>query len=226
MFSIDDLLEGGLRTGDIYEICGLPVSGKTQLCTTIACNIAHDLNQNIYYLDAKESFAGKRVKQILESKENTPEMRAIDSMLKMFVKKVNSMHELVNALYAIKEEILKGLRLRVVLINSLPALMYSNSNRDPKYEWLNHSVNVMRFLATEHHVAFVVTNLVTNWYEGDLGQQTFSETLGMGSYWARIPNTRLAIETDDRVRKVSVVRSNRLRIGKVCSVEINNRGVV
>ncbi|KAI4460766.1 dna repair protein rad51 4 [Holotrichia oblita] len=52
--NIDSILNGGLSTGHIYELCGLPASGKTQFCLTVAMNIAQKLKQHVYYLDCKE----------------------------------------------------------------------------------------------------------------------------------------------------------------------------
>lgn len=66
-FSIDELLEGGLMTGKIYEICGLPASGKTQFCLTLAKNVSHTSCQKVYYIDTKRDFSARRLKVMLES---------------------------------------------------------------------------------------------------------------------------------------------------------------
>lgn len=68
MSSLDVLLEGGLMTGKIYEICGPPASGKTQLCLTLCKNIAEKLTQNVYYLNTKGDFSAKRLKTMLTGK--------------------------------------------------------------------------------------------------------------------------------------------------------------
>lgn len=55
-------------TGKIYEICGPPASGKTQLCLTLCKNISEKLAQNVYYLDTKRDFSAKRLKTMLTGK--------------------------------------------------------------------------------------------------------------------------------------------------------------
>lgn len=55
-------------TGKIYEICGPPSSGKTQLCLTLCKNISIDLQQHIFYLDTKRDFSAKRLKKMLNGK--------------------------------------------------------------------------------------------------------------------------------------------------------------
>lgn len=65
MISLDNLLKGGLYYGQIYEICGVSSSGKTQLCFAIATNIALKTNNIVRYIDTKRDFCGSRIEQIL-----------------------------------------------------------------------------------------------------------------------------------------------------------------
>lgn len=53
-------------SGKIYEICGLPATGKTQFCLTLAKNISKNLQQNVYYIDTKGDFNAKRIKTMLQ----------------------------------------------------------------------------------------------------------------------------------------------------------------
>lgn len=65
MISLDNLLKGGLYPGQIYEVCGVSSSGKTQLCLTIASNIALDPNNIVRYIDTKRDFSSSRIEEIL-----------------------------------------------------------------------------------------------------------------------------------------------------------------
>lgn len=51
--------------GQIYEVCGTSSSGKTQLCFTIASNVALKPNNLVRYIDTKRDFCGSRVEEIL-----------------------------------------------------------------------------------------------------------------------------------------------------------------
>ncbi|CAG2067406.1 unnamed protein product, partial [Timema podura] len=66
--SLDVLLQGGLFTGNLYEVYGLSGDGKTQLCLAIACNVAHYLKQRVHYIDTKFDFSGKRIQAMLEAR--------------------------------------------------------------------------------------------------------------------------------------------------------------
>lgn len=61
------MLEGGLQTGNVYEICGLPSNGKTQFCITITKNVSQRLQQYVYYIDTKRDFSGRKILKMLDA---------------------------------------------------------------------------------------------------------------------------------------------------------------
>lgn len=65
-FSLDKLLEGGLRRGKVYEICGTPHSGKSQIFYTLAVNLSLERNQGIYFIDTRNAFCIERIEQIVK----------------------------------------------------------------------------------------------------------------------------------------------------------------
>ncbi|XP_069701865.1 DNA repair protein RAD51 homolog 4 isoform X4 [Periplaneta americana] len=65
--SLDNIIEGGLMTGKVYEVCGPSGSGKTQLCLTISTHIANCYKQQVHYIDTKADFSGMRVEEMLTS---------------------------------------------------------------------------------------------------------------------------------------------------------------
>lgn len=67
-FSFDKILNGGLHTGCVFEICGQSGAGKTQLCLSIAVNVSHQLNQTVYYIDSKNDFSATRIQAVLMNK--------------------------------------------------------------------------------------------------------------------------------------------------------------
>lgn len=66
--SLDELLKGGLYPGQLCELCGPSSSGKTQLCLTIAANIAVQSDIIVYYFDTKRDFTRFRYEEILKAK--------------------------------------------------------------------------------------------------------------------------------------------------------------
>lgn len=216
--SLDHLLQGGLMTGNIYEICGLPSSGKTQLCLTVMKNVSV-LNLNVFWIDTKGDFMGRKMKSMLDGSGSFEEI-----MSKMLVKQLYTQHELVSALYQIKEDVYtRKLRLRLLIIDSLPPLFYQSQDFERNYGVMNDFVNVLHFLARELHIAIVVTNVITTWYEGDFNVDSVTtEKLGLGKYWYHVANTRLVIKKDT----VTILKSNRLPKGASCPIRICDEGIV
>ncbi|KAK9731577.1 Rad51 [Popillia japonica] len=226
--NIDSILNGGLSTGHVYELCGLPASGKTQFCLTVTMNIAQKLKQHVYYLDCKGDFNATRIKSMLDARKVTNN-DTIEIMSKILVKRINTLYELVNSLYQIKTETNNGLNVKLIVVDSLPALAYQFEEFSKCNSALNHLVNVMKFLTSEYYVCFVVTNILTTWYEGNIGEEKLlSEKIGSGKYWQSVPNTRLKFvsgEVDGKY-EISIVKSNEIITGTKCYVRIGDVGMM
>uniref|UniRef100_A0A1B6CJZ7 RecA family profile 1 domain-containing protein n=1 Tax=Clastoptera arizonana TaxID=38151 RepID=A0A1B6CJZ7_9HEMI len=122
--SFDNLLNGGLLIGNIYEICGFSGDGKTQFCLTIAANITHYLKQKIYYIDTKSDFNSHRLLEILSSRGLTTE-ECTAAMNLVQVVKVKDLNQLITYLDYLKN-ILSAPNngCRLVIIESMPALFF------------------------------------------------------------------------------------------------------
>lgn len=62
---MDQLLNGGLLSGNIYDVCGTYASGKTQLHTKIVINWAINHDFETLVVDTKGDFSGERINRIL-----------------------------------------------------------------------------------------------------------------------------------------------------------------
>ncbi|KAI4460772.1 dna repair protein rad51 4 [Holotrichia oblita] len=154
-------------------------------------------------------------------------------MSKILVKRINTLHELVNSLYEIKTETDNGLNVKLIVVDSLPALAYQFEEFSKCNAALNHLVNVMKFLTSEYYVCFIVTNILTTWYEGNIGEEKLlSEKIGSGKYWQSVPNTRLkfvsaaAASATDGKYEISIVKSNEIITGTKCYVRIGDLGMI
>lgn len=142
------------------------------------------------------------------------------------MKQIDNKFELVNSLHAIKEEINSGLKLRVIIIDSLPPLFTNVDEYNVENNiFLNHTANVLHYLITECHVAIVVSNLITTWSEGNFQQQQIQEKLACGKYWISIPHNRLRFEKKTNNFKVSLITSCQFSINTSCNVTISKKGV-
>lgn len=66
-FRIDDLLDGGIFTGEITELTGTPSSGKTQLCFMASLAAATFTEASVLYIDTLNSFSPTRLAEIYRS---------------------------------------------------------------------------------------------------------------------------------------------------------------
>ncbi|XP_053987893.1 DNA repair protein RAD51 homolog 4 [Hylaeus volcanicus] len=234
--SLDNLLKGGLYPGQIYEICGISASGKTQLCLTIASNVALRPNSLIRYIDTKRDFCGSRIKEILLRK-NCNDQVIDEAMEHIRVCNVYNLHQLFKVLrwltIALKEEI-EARRTRIIVIDSLPGIIFKFSSDHKLTTALNHLANICHFLANEFHLSIITVNLITQWNLDSKNESTSTAasknrndvTPTLGKYWAGVPNTRLLITKIglDR-RKICTWHSFQLE-NLSCTLTISDSGML
>ncbi|XP_018562696.1 DNA repair protein RAD51 homolog 4 isoform X2 [Anoplophora glabripennis] len=223
--NLDDLLEGGLFTGNIYEICGLPATGKTLFCLTLMKNVVSKMKENIYYLDTKQDFSARKFKQMLC---NSNKQELVEALSRALIKNISSQHELVNSLFEIKEKLQSGLKMRAVIIDSLPALYWQSADYSGNNNFLNHTVNILRYLSIEYNLVIIVTNLITLWNEGGFNtQDSYQEKISCGGYWHNVPNVRLKFErTSQSACKVTLMKTWKV-MPEICEcgVELTDVGI-
>lgn len=142
------------------------------------------------------------------------------------MKQISTKHELINSLHSIKNELKNGLKLRVIIIDSIPCLFTNSGEYNVENNmYLNHLASIMRFLVTECHVVIIVVNLITVWSVGDFQESNVQENVSCGKYWLNIPHVRLRINRNEDNYKISVLKSNRLPCNASCVVEISREGM-
>ncbi|XP_017884628.1 DNA repair protein RAD51 homolog 4 [Ceratina calcarata] len=231
--SLDNLLKGGLHPGQIYEFCGVPASGKTQLCLTIAANTALEPRNLVRYIDTKRDFSASRIEQILLNK-NCDEQIINETMERIRISCIHDWQRLTEVLeylvFNLKEERKTGYRTRIIIVDSLPAIIFHLS-RDHKATTisLNKFANICHFIAREFCLSFVTVNLITQWNNTAIPKSSkdCNEVFpNLGKYWARVPNTRLLIEKKGLAgRRLSIWNSSQLEANLSCNFVISSNGV-
>lgn len=234
--SLDNLLKGGLYPGQIYEVCGISSSGKTQLCLTITSNIALRTKNLIRYIDTKRDFCGSRIKQIL-LKKNCSKQVIDEAMERIKVCNVQTVHQLFKVLrwltIALKEEI-EECRTRIIIIDSLPAIIFKFYNDQKLTIALNHLASMCHFIANEFHLSIITINLITQWNsdteEGSTNtsaSKNYNDVIPtLGKYWLGVPNTRLLMKKIDLDRrKISIWHSFQLERNLTCTLSISDCGL-
>ncbi|KAJ8986048.1 hypothetical protein NQ317_013933 [Molorchus minor] len=223
---IDMLLEGGLFTANIYEICGLPATGKTLFCLTLVKNVISNTKDNVYYLDTKRDFSAQQLKLMLNIDNKVRRTRGCNEQ--NFSKKINNRKDLITSLFEIKQSLIEGLKLRLIIIDSLPALYLQSSDHIENNSFLNNMVNILRYLTVEFNTVVVITNLITLWNEGSFKtQERYIENISCGKYWYNIPNVRLKFSKNSE-NKCQVTLLKTMKIPpdvRHCEVQLTKEGI-
>ncbi|XP_052075024.1 DNA repair protein RAD51 homolog 4-like isoform X2 [Mytilus californianus] len=64
----DQILDGGMYTGEVTEIAGEIASGKTQICLSMTASVICHSKQNVMYVDTSGGFCAERLEEILHTK--------------------------------------------------------------------------------------------------------------------------------------------------------------
>ncbi|XP_069701861.1 DNA repair protein RAD51 homolog 4 isoform X2 [Periplaneta americana] len=246
--SLDNIIEGGLMTGKVYEVCGPSGSGKTQLCLTISTHIANCYKQQVHYIDTKADFSGMRVEEMLTSCGYLDEVIGA-VMERIRVTRIGNIYELFNLLHHFKSNVHSEQdelqSVRIIILDSLPILFFPflGKNLNDGFGLMNQLANVIKHIVTECHVAFVIVNLAMQWIEeehstneghsGYLPQEEVVFTCdtvkpALGKYWLDVPCTRLYIHKIDsrEKRQLFIMKSTILTTKKYCRVSVNSQGIM
>lgn len=208
--SLDAITRGGIPVGYATEVCGLADSGKTQLAFQLAINCVKDVERTILYIDTKGDFSAIRIQKILEEQRcSHKDMAAILYRIKIVY--IWTMEELVELLKSIKNKSLVIENLALIIVDSLPCLMFQYLGDENKIglSLLNTVVNYSRFIGNEFNIAIIYINIQTRWIDLDVceiedygepsttcKEAAFVEKRNrcLGRYWEQVPSLVLLLE--------------------------------
>ncbi|XP_025194832.1 DNA repair protein RAD51 homolog 4 [Melanaphis sacchari] len=183
IIKLDNILDGGLFAGNIYELCGPSACGKTQICFSILLNLIISTKKDIVYIDTKNKFSVNRIKQMLKNKCKTNN-EIKDILNKIHVYSILNIYNLITCLHCLKEK-----SEPIIIIDSLPALYLSfiGFDKNDGLSYINHICSVLKYLCNKN-ATIMVTNLAVK-------NCDFTNNFkpAIGKYWFHIPNTRLMI---------------------------------
>lgn len=238
MNSLDELLKGGLYPGQLCELCGPSSSGKTQLCLTIAANVAVQSDIIVWYFDTKRDFSRFRYEEILKAKNFRQEVIK-DTLQRTKVCHIRSPRDLIRVLrelvtfYKTEQNSVSfgGRRFPLVIIDSLPAVIFKVTREahqcdlETTYE-LDDLAEACRFLTRECEAIVITVNSVTRWNSSDQIDPA-AITPALGRYWARVPVTRLLIiRQHGETRRITVWKDLRSDEKSFCIVTVSDVGVI
>ncbi|KAK2816496.1 hypothetical protein Q7C36_022767 [Tachysurus vachellii] len=196
--SVDKLLDSGLYTGEITELCGGPGTGKTQTCFSVAVHVAQELKQKVTYIDTNGGLYAKRLLQILQQKTgNTAEQ--MNALQRIDVLRVFDIFTLLSCLQNLRASSLQkgsvgvGGSVKAVIVDSVSAVL-SHMLGGKQNEGMSLMMQVateLKIIAKEFNVAVLVTNHVTR----DGNNQPKA---GLGHSWSHVPRTRILLQRTEQ----------------------------
>ncbi|XP_063810065.1 DNA repair protein RAD51 homolog 4 [Pseudophryne corroboree] len=231
---LDFLLDSGLYTGEVTEIAGAAGSGKTQVCQSIAVNVATSLKQRVCYVDTTGGLTGTRLLQLIQSRTEQ-EDEQVSSLQRIEVVHVFDAYKVLDVLQDLRnsfsqQQTRSGEALRLVVIDSVCAVIYPllGGKQTEGMAIMMHLARELQSFAHDFSVAILVTNHITK-----NGASGFRPALGRS--WSFVPSTRILLQRQERSkqsdhRTVSLVKSPRqptnlhveLEIGCSGTLEENN----
>ncbi|XP_050535340.1 DNA repair protein RAD51 homolog 4-like [Daktulosphaira vitifoliae] len=230
ILELDELLNGGLHLGTIYEFCGPSSCGKTILCYNIIANyIYFHSSKQIIYIDTKFKFSIKRLKEIIALKCLLPLNQENTILKKVIIYSISDVYNLFNCLHNLKPN-----PEDIIIIDSItvPYLSFVGSSKNEGLCYISHISSVLHHL-TQKNVTIIITNLAVKQsdYFNDEPTKTSTENNefkpAIGKYWLHIPNTRLMLSCLPQNKiSINISKSVYLPLNKNCNIKIYNGGIL
>ncbi|CAN6210163.1 unnamed protein product [Urochloa humidicola] len=200
--SIDTLLGGGLRQGQLTEITGPSSSGKTQVCLHSASNVAAKQMGVVMYLDTSNSFSPSRVASIIYGTSDQFGQRAkgckVQSVMRSIIcESVFDIFALFEVLHQLEVSLLNdkvnngGSKVCLLIIDSISSLLAPIiGGKYPQGRSMMISVAmILKKLADEHNLSVLVTNHMVSAGNGAVKP-------ALGESWKAVPHVRLVISRE------------------------------
>lgn len=151
-------------TSCLIDICGPPDAGKTQLCTTIAINLAQFCQVDTLWIDTKGDFSGRRIHKILKNR-NCNESQIKEIMERIRIDTCNDPYKLIQMIERLIANIEIYKTAKLLVIDSLPALwfLFHGENNYNGTVALATLANALRKLAVEYGMIIFGVNIATRY---------------------------------------------------------------
>lgn len=173
--------------GSLYDICGLSAAGKTQICNTIAINLAINYDYETLYIDSKKDFSGSRIYKILKARNCSNSAVIMD---RIRCESIGDVDEFLKILHELPPYLTDNKQVKCLVVDSLPVLWFPllDGKRNGKLHSHNikiklkhelrilgvsllcEATNLMRKIAFLHNIIILLVNIVTRRTETDFGK--------------------------------------------------------
>ncbi|XP_055334802.1 DNA repair protein RAD51 homolog 4-like isoform X2 [Paramacrobiotus metropolitanus] len=198
--SLENIFSQLLRRSEIMEICGGPLSGKTQFCLHIALNAVRTSSRKVLYIDTVGQLSARRLKKMCKSLGDLPNrfMNLLECIYTVQIADIYGLFQFLDFLphwkgsfLGAEDELFISDQPDIIIIDSLFAILapFVGSKVDQGYGY--NLINEM---------AFTLKNIASE----------------MGVLVISVPHHRIGLESDDKasnekfgngdVRRCKVIR--------------------
>jgi len=226
--ALNGILDGGVRTQEITEVCGSYACGKTELVYTTAVLAPTALGGDILILDSEATLSISRVYQIANARGLNPD----EAISHIYLRKVPSSADLIATLET-AHKFIKEKNIRYLAIDSF----VSPFRRDypgrellcPRQQKLNYAIGLLIKLARAYDMAVLVTNQVqaTPVAQYTTTRPEFIRPPIGGFVMAYGANNRIYLQETDKpnVSIATLIDSSYLP-RRSCTIRITEQGIV
>lgn len=211
--NLDELLDGGLYTGELTEIVGAAGVGKSQICMSIALFTAMETKKNVLYIDTGGSFSATRVKDMLEQRHNSLSSQDLNNILsRISVIQAFDVFSVIEALERVRDRICKQdddnddnmHYLQMIIVDCIAGVISPilGGQQIQGHSLMVSLARILKSLAVAHSVTVVITNNLVS----DSSKSSFCTKPALGPTWAHIPNTRILIQKNLMSEANSIVK--------------------
>ncbi|GFT58910.1 DNA repair protein RAD51 homolog 4 [Nephila pilipes] len=222
--SLNKFLIGGIYTGEVTEIHGLPGSGKTQFCLSVISNLILDTRNTVLYLDTNSNFLAKRLEEMLLEKCEDEDI--ICKLQNVKLKCISDIYDLFDCLDTLKcllqeQRSIFSHYLKLLVIDSITTLLapcFGGKFLDG-LGLMNNLAQYLNVLCSEHQISILICN---NTVQG----KNFSVKPALGLNWKYVPSVSLCIDRlNGTHRKIKAIKSCRSNPSEEANFRITNVGV-
>ncbi|KAG8060856.1 hypothetical protein GUJ93_ZPchr0002g26421 [Zizania palustris] len=220
--SIDTLLGGGLRQGQLMEITGQSSSGKTQVCLCSAAHVAASHLGVVVYLDSSNSFSPRHIARMIDefpiSLDNEPKHVRLNKVMSSIIcESIFDIFNLFEVLHQVELSLKKKVnngssKICLLIIDSISSLLAPIiSGKYPQGRSMMLSLAmILKKLADEHNLAVLVTNHMV---AGNGAPKP-----ALGESWKTVPHVRLVFSRDrgSNICTATVLKHTLLASGRNC----------
>ncbi|GAV08062.1 Rad51b [Ramazzottius varieornatus] len=234
---LDDIFRTELRNSEVLEVCGTPLSGKTQLCLQLICHNLLDTSCTIAIIDTGSHISPSRIAGILRLWGHG-EDKLEECLRRLTFMKVTTISRLLQALDYVSSFLPSSRDTRgsdgvstksIVVIDSLYAIVAPiiGGRKVEGFALMSQLAFTMKYVATELQAAVVYTNLKPPSEDSEAGLQA-----NLGVFWQSVPHHRISVHRVGELHVdsltaqvghateivVSLVKST--KIAPICSVTV------